>query len=115
MVGASAPVAGLLPGGRELLAHPTLGLSDPGLDHWIVALCRQTRVLRLPFSSCPGALIASTGDLAALLQAEDLLIVDGPGALGLYRLELPAGADALATADRLRAAQGLVLSVDGPE
>lgn len=58
---------------------------------------------------------AKAGDLAALLQAEDLLIVDGPGALGLYRLELPAGADALATADRLRAAQGLVLSVDGPE
>ena len=59
-----------------------------------------------------GAVLA---DLEALLQQHDLLIVDGPGALGLYRLELPPGADALAMAETLRAAQTLVLSVDDPQ
>ena len=58
---------------------------------------------------------AALADVAALLQANDLLIVDGPGALGLYRLELPPGADALAMAEVLRAADTLVLSVDDPQ
>lgn len=58
---------------------------------------------------------ARLADIAALLQDKDLIIVDGPGALGLYRLELPPGADALALAETLRAADDLVLSVDEPE
>ncbi|WP_192931136.1 hypothetical protein [Gemmobacter serpentinus] len=58
---------------------------------------------------------ARLADVAALLQEHDLIIVDGPGALGLYRLAPPPGSDSLALAETLRAADHLVLSVDDTE
>lgn len=58
---------------------------------------------------------ASLGDLAAFLQEHDLIIVDGPGAMGLYRLAPPPGSDTEALAQTLRAADHLVLSVDDQE
>ena len=57
---------------------------------------------------------ARLSEVAALLQAQDLVIVDGPGALGLYRLELPPGADAAAVAEALAQAP-IVASVELPE
>ena len=57
---------------------------------------------------------ARLSEVAALLQAQDLVIVDGPGALGLYRLELPPGADAAAVAEALAQA-AIVASVEQPE
>lgn len=57
---------------------------------------------------------ARLSEVAALLQAQDLVIVDGPGALGLYRLELPPGADASAVAEALAQA-AIVASVEVPE
>lgn len=57
---------------------------------------------------------ARLSEVAALLQAQDLVIVDGPGALGLYRLELPPGADAAAVAEALAQA-AIVDSVELPE
>lgn len=66
---------------------------------------------RLTVTFAPEARLA---DVAALLQAQDLLIVDGPGALGLYRLELPPGADAAAVAEALLQAP-IVTTVELPE
>lgn len=66
---------------------------------------------RLTVTFAPEARLA---EVAALLQAKDLLIVEGPGALGLYRLELPPGADAAGVAAAL-AASKLVTSVELPE
>ena len=57
---------------------------------------------------------ARLSEVAALLQAQDLVIVDGPGALGLYRLELPPGADAAAVAEALAQA-AILASVEVPE
>ena len=57
---------------------------------------------------------ARLSEVAALLQAQDLVIVDGPGALGLYRLELPPGADAAAVAEALAQA-AIIASVEVPE
>lgn len=60
----------------------------------------------------PGATLA---EVTELLQANDLEIVDGPSAIGLYRLDVTEGADASAIADKLRAMQSLVENVSLPE
>ncbi|MBL4928349.1 hypothetical protein [Fuscibacter oryzae] len=60
----------------------------------------------------PGATLAEVTDL---LQNNNLEIVDGPSAIGLYRLDVTAGANLDAIADKLRAMQSLVESVSLPE
>ena len=55
---------------------------------------------------------ATQGDIATLLQDNGLIIVDGPSALGLYRLAALDGADLAALSETLRARGELVESVD---
>ncbi len=53
-------------------------------------------------------------EMRAALAAIGARIVDGPGALGLYALDLPEGSDSAAAAETLRAARGVVESVSLP-
>lgn len=103
--GIAALVAGL---GTAALMRPPAPAEAPVYEQ---ASGDASDLPRLTVTFAPEARLA---EVAALLQAQDLLIVDGPGALGLYRLELPPGADAVAVAEALRQA-GIVTSVELPE
>lgn len=54
---------------------------------------------------------ASQAAVTDLLLDHDLVVVDGPSALGIYRLAVPQGADPVGVADALRQATGLVENV----
>lgn len=58
---------------------------------------------------------ATEGAITDLLLAQDLVIVDGPSALGLYRVQMGKGADARAVAARLNAAAPLISLVELPQ
>lgn len=55
---------------------------------------------------------ARLGAMEALMQAEGLSILDGPSAIGLYRIEVPVGGDPAEVAGLLRAAEDVVESVE---
>ena len=102
--GIAALVAGL---GTAALMRPVPG-DEPVYEQ---ASGDAAELQRLTVTFAPEARLS---EVAALLQAQDLVIVDGPGALGLYRLELPPGADASAVAEALVQA-AIVASVEVPE
>ncbi|MEL6958273.1 MAG: hypothetical protein AAGL89_04900 [Pseudomonadota bacterium] len=54
---------------------------------------------------------ATLGDIAALLREVDALIIEGPGATGVFRLSLAAGADVLAVRDALQDRGDLIVMV----
>jgi hypothetical protein len=57
---------------------------------------------------------ATEAQIAALLRDNRLGIVAGPSAIGLYRVEVPAGTDLAGLAARLRAADSVIESVGLP-
>ena len=57
---------------------------------------------------------AAQSDVSALLSDLGLTIVDGPSAIGLYRVAIPLDQSAEAVAEALSAATGIVESVDLP-
>ena len=103
--GVAALVAGL---GTAALMRPAPLAEAPVYEQ---ASGDASDLPRLTVTFAPEARLS---EVAALLQAQDLLIVDGPGALGLYRLELPPGADAAAVAEALLQAP-IVTTVELPE
>lgn len=58
---------------------------------------------------------ATAEQISDLLLAQDAAIIDGPSAIGLYRLSLPEGADLDATIAGLVAATGIVESAEKAE
>jgi hypothetical protein len=58
---------------------------------------------------------ATAEQISTLLLSVDGAIVDGPSAIGLYRVDLPEGADAGTVADRLLAAGEIVESAQKAE
>ena len=103
--GVAALVAGL---GTAALMRPAPVAEAPVYEQ---ASGDASDLPRLTVTFAPEARLS---EVAALLQAQDLLIVDGPGALGLYRLELPPGADAATVAEALLQAP-IVTTVELPE
>lgn len=55
---------------------------------------------------------ATASQIAELLLTQEATIIDGPSAIGLYRVALPAGADAVAALRGLRAAVAVVESAE---
>lgn len=55
---------------------------------------------------------ATAAEIADLLLSQDATIIDGPSAIGLYHLSLPADADAAAAAQNLLAAGSIVESAE---
>ena len=49
----------------------------------------------------------SVSDMQVMLQAVNARLVDGPGALGIWTLELPEGADVQVVRERLQSSQGV--------
>lgn len=58
---------------------------------------------------------ATAEQISTLLLSVDGAIVDGPSAIGLYRVDLPDGADAGTVADRLLAASEIIESAQKAE
>lgn len=109
--GIAALVAGL---GTAALMRPPAPAEAPIHEQAPVYEQASGDAAELPRLTVTFAPEARLAEVSALLQAQDLLIVDGPGALGLYRLELPPGADAAAVAAALARAP-IVASVEAPE
>lgn len=108
----SAAVAAVVVAG--LLAAMATQSFQPQAPAEYVQASGEAGMLALTVSFQP---LVTAQALSQALLAEGLVIVDGPSALGLYRLAPfdPAGADLAAMAERLRARSDLIEMVDVAE
>ncbi|MEH7828540.1 anti-sigma factor family protein [Gemmobacter denitrificans] len=88
-------------------------LAQPGAEEVVYEQASgEAGLPQLTVAFVPGATMAQ---ITELLRANGVTLVDGPSAIGLYRLAVPEGVDGFALAESLRMAVDLVESVDDPE
>lgn len=120
---AEAPAAAVRrwPGMGVLAASVALAAVLSGAVTFAVMRGDEAVVYEQASGDDPAALVvtfrpdATEAAISALLREKGLVIVDGPSALGLYRLALPYDLGAEAAAEYLAAAEAVIATVEGAE